>query len=104
MSASRQHQAGPGTGAEMIDISQFAGLVSRDHGLAVIALALPDGTVHASVASAGVLSHPLTGVPVVGVVAAGWRLRLAAAGHRLAGATRRPGAGQRRQRAAAARA
>jgi hypothetical protein len=55
----------------MIDISQFAGLVSRDHGLAVIALALPDGTVHASVASAGVLSHPLTGVPVVGVVAAG---------------------------------
>jgi hypothetical protein len=55
----------------MIDISQFAGLVSHDHGLAVIALALPDGTVHASVASAGVLSHPLTGVPVVGVVAAG---------------------------------
>jgi len=55
----------------MIDISQFAGLVSRDHGLAVIALALPDGTVHASVASAGVLSHPLTGIPVVGVVAAG---------------------------------
>jgi hypothetical protein len=55
----------------MIDISQFAGLVSRDHGLAVIALALPDGTVHASVASAGVLGHPLTGVPVVGVVAAG---------------------------------
>src|SRR6266542_90830 len=53
---------GAGTGAEMIDISQFAGLVSRDHGLAVIALALPDGTVHASVASAGVLSHPLAGI------------------------------------------
>ncbi len=66
MSTSSQHRAGPG-----IDISQFAGLVSRDHGLAVIALALPDGTAHASVASAGVLSHPLTGAPVVGVVAAG---------------------------------
>jgi len=53
----------------MIEITRFADLVPRDHGLAVIALALPDGTVHASVASAGVLSHPVTGIPVVGIVA-----------------------------------
>ncbi len=46
----------------MIDITKFAQLVSRDHGLAVIALALPDGTAHASVASAGVLSRPVTGI------------------------------------------
>ncbi len=55
----------------MIDITRFAELVPRDHGLAVIALALPDGTAHASVASAGVLSHPITGVPVVGIVVGG---------------------------------
>jgi hypothetical protein len=71
MSADRPDQADLGQALKTIDITRFAELVSRDHGLAVIALALPDGTVHASVASAGVLSHPRTGVPVVGVVAAG---------------------------------
>jgi hypothetical protein len=60
----------------MIDITKFAQLVSRDHGLAMIALALPDGTAHASVASAGVLSHPVTGIPVVGVVAGGGSRKL----------------------------
>ena len=55
----------------MIDISRFTALVPADHGLAVIAIALPDRTVHASVANAGVLAHPLTGAPVVGVVARG---------------------------------
>jgi hypothetical protein len=43
----------------MVDITKSAGLVHRDHGLAVIALALPDGTAHASVASAGVLRMAL---------------------------------------------
>ncbi len=61
----------------MIEITRFADLVPRDHGLAVIALALPDGTVHASVASAGVLSHPVTGIPVVGIVAGGGSRKLA---------------------------
>jgi hypothetical protein len=51
----------------MIDITRFAELVQRDHGLAVVALALPDGAAHASVAGAGVLSHPVTGEPVVGI-------------------------------------
>ena len=55
----------------MIDITPFAELVPRDHGLAVVALALPDGTAHASVVNAGVLDHPVTGVPVAGVVARG---------------------------------
>jgi hypothetical protein len=61
----------------MIDITKFAELVQRDHGLAVIALALPDGTAHASVANAGVLSHPVTGIPVIGVVAGGQSRKLA---------------------------
>ena len=60
----------------MIDITRFAGLASGGHGLAVIALGRPGGTVHASVASAGVLPHPVTGVPVVGVVAGGTSRKL----------------------------
>ncbi len=46
-----------------VDLARFAALVPADHGLAVIALALPDHTAHASVANAGVLPHPLTGGP-----------------------------------------
>jgi hypothetical protein len=60
----------------MIDITRFAELVLGDHGLAVIALARPGGTVHASVANAGVLPRPVTGVPVVGVVAGGGSRKL----------------------------
>jgi hypothetical protein len=55
----------------MIDIEPFARLVGGDHGLAVVAVALPDGTAHASVTNAGVLPHPVTGETVVGVVARG---------------------------------
>src|SRR5258705_4683384 len=54
----------------MVDITRFAELVPGDHGLAVVAMALPDGTVHASVANAGVLDHPVNGASVVGIVAA----------------------------------
>jgi hypothetical protein len=60
----------------MIDITRFAGLVPSDHGLAVVALALLDRTVHASVSSAGVLDHPVTGAPVVGIVAGGGSRKL----------------------------
>jgi PPOX class probable F420-dependent enzyme len=55
----------------MADITAFANLVPADNGLAVVAIARPDGTVHASVANAGVLAHPTSGQTVVGVVAAG---------------------------------
>jgi hypothetical protein len=55
----------------MVDIEPFRRLVTGDHGLAVVALARPDGTAHASVTNAGVLSHPVTGAEVVGVVARG---------------------------------
>ena len=55
----------------MIDIGPFAALVPADHGLAVIAVALPDGSVHASVGNVGVLAHPLTGATIVGLVAVG---------------------------------
>jgi PPOX class probable F420-dependent enzyme len=53
----------------MTDLGAFADLVPADHGLAVIAIARPDGSVHTSVANVGVLPHPLTDAPTVGLVA-----------------------------------
>jgi PPOX class probable F420-dependent enzyme len=55
----------------MIDLSVFAELVPLDHGLSVFTTSRPDGSVQATVVNAGVLQHPLTGVPVVALVAAG---------------------------------
>jgi hypothetical protein len=59
------------------DLSLFAELVPLDHGLAVIAIALRDGATRASVVCAGVLDHPLTDTPVVGIVVAGNARKLA---------------------------
>jgi hypothetical protein len=75
--ASAEGPAGGGQLAAAPDITPFARLVPSDHGLAVVALARPDGTVHASVVSAGVIAHPVTAVPVVGVVAGGKSRKLA---------------------------
>ncbi len=55
----------------MADLEKFAALVGGDHGLAVVSAARPDGTVASSVVNAGVLAHPLTGQPCVGLVARG---------------------------------
>jgi PPOX class probable F420-dependent enzyme len=55
----------------VIDVSAFAALVPEDHGLCVLSTLRPDGGVHATVVNAGVLPHPVTGDPVVGVVVAG---------------------------------
>jgi PPOX class probable F420-dependent enzyme len=55
----------------MADLADFAALVPMEHGLAVIAVTGPDGNVRPSVANVGVLDHPVTGAPVVGVVVQG---------------------------------
>jgi PPOX class probable F420-dependent enzyme len=55
----------------MTELSQFAALVGGDHGLAVVSVTRADGTVASSVVNAGVLSHPVTGARVVGIVARG---------------------------------
>jgi PPOX class probable F420-dependent enzyme len=55
----------------MTDLSAFARLVSLDHGLCVVSTLRRDGSVHATVVNAGVLEHPITSEPVVGLVAAG---------------------------------
>ena len=57
----------------MTDLSVFAELARLDHGLCVLSTSRRDGSVVASVVNAGVLQHPLTGVPVVGFVARGLR-------------------------------
>jgi PPOX class probable F420-dependent enzyme len=53
------------------DLSNFAELMSQDHGLCVFNTLRGDGSVQSSVVNAGVLNHPLTDVPVVGLVAIG---------------------------------
>ena len=51
----------------MTDLRDFARLVGRDHGLCVVSTLQPDSTIQSSVVNAGVLIHPITGRPVVGL-------------------------------------
>jgi PPOX class probable F420-dependent enzyme len=53
------------------DLDLVRRLAAGDRGLAVLATTRPDGTVHTSVVNAGVLDHPVTGAPCVGLVARG---------------------------------
>jgi hypothetical protein len=62
----------------MADLTLVQELEASGH-LAVISVGRPDGTIHSSLVSAGVLEGPASGQPVVGVVIAGdkarWRNR-----------------------------
>lgn len=61
----------------MTDLSVITELVPLDHGLCVIStLHRHGGGIHSAVVNAGVLPHPLTGIQVVGVVAAGGTRKL----------------------------
>ena len=53
------------------DLSAFAELLSRDHGLCVVSTLRRDGSIQASLVNAGVMPHPLTGEQVVALVAVG---------------------------------
>jgi PPOX class probable F420-dependent enzyme len=55
----------------MADLELVKRLGAGDHGLVVIAVARPSGTVHTSVVNAGVLDDPDRGSPCVGFVARG---------------------------------
>jgi PPOX class probable F420-dependent enzyme len=50
----------------MTDVTNFAALVRRDHGLCVVSTLRAAGTIQSSVVNAGVLDHPVIGGPVVG--------------------------------------
>ncbi|MDI3313682.1 MAG: pyridoxamine 5'-phosphate oxidase family protein [Mycobacterium sp.] len=60
----------------MTDLSPFGELAAADHGLCVVSTLRGDGTIQSSVVNAGILQHPLTGVPVVGLVAFGGARKL----------------------------
>lgn len=55
----------------MADLDRVRDFVGRDHGLVVVFTTRADGTGQASVVNASVLPHPVTGEPVVGLVARG---------------------------------
>src|SRR5690348_6442620 len=61
----------------MTDLADFAGLVGREHGLSVVSTLRADGTIQSSVVNAGVLSHPVTGAPVVGFTTRSSSVKLA---------------------------
>ena len=60
----------------MTDLADFGRLVPREHGLVVLSTLRGDGTIQSSVVNAGVLGHPLTGQPVVGMVIRGGTRKL----------------------------
>ena len=59
-----------------IDLDRVRRFVGMDHGLVVVSTTRDDRTVQSSVVNAGVLDHPLSGAPVVGLVAAGGSAKL----------------------------
>ncbi len=60
----------------MTDLSAFSRLVPREHGLVTVSVLRPDQTIQSTVVNAGVLDHPLTGAPVVGLVVRGGTRKL----------------------------
>jgi PPOX class probable F420-dependent enzyme len=59
------------------DLNDFTRISAADHGLVVLVTPRADGSAQASVVNAGVIDHPLTGAPAVGLVAAGGTRKLA---------------------------
>src|ERR1700761_5420859 len=56
---------------EMLDLDYVKRLAEGDHHLAVLTTTRPDGSVHASLVSAGLIDDPVDGAPSVGLVAIG---------------------------------
>ncbi len=61
----------------MTDLADVSRLAGADHHLAVFAVARPDGSVHASVVSAGIIADPVDGSPGVAAVLGGGARKLA---------------------------
>ena len=54
--------------AAKIDVDQLRRLVATEHGLSVVSLVRPDGTVSSSVVNAGLVSHPVSQTTVLAFV------------------------------------
>ena len=61
----------------MTDVTDFAALVRRDHGLCVVSTLRAAGTIQSTVINAGVLDHPVAGGPAVGFATRGSAVKLA---------------------------
>jgi len=59
-----------------VDLDRVRAFIGKEHGLVSVATTRQDGSIQASVVNAGVLDHPLTGAPVVGLVAQGGSAKL----------------------------
>jgi PPOX class probable F420-dependent enzyme len=53
------------------DLDRLRRLLAAEHGLCVVSLVRPDGTVSSSVVNAGILAHPVGGATVLGFVVSG---------------------------------
>ena len=60
----------------MSNLDDFTRISRADSGLCVVTTLRDDTTVQASVVNAGVLDHPVSHTPVIGIVAAGGSLKL----------------------------
>ncbi len=60
----------------MTDLTDYARLVTRDHGLGVVSTLRADQTIQASVVNTGVLDHPVSGRPVIGFTTRGGTRKL----------------------------
>jgi PPOX class probable F420-dependent enzyme len=60
----------------MSDLGDFTRISRADSGLCVVTTLRDDTTVQASVVNAGVLDHPVSHTPVIGIVAAGGSRKL----------------------------
>jgi PPOX class probable F420-dependent enzyme len=58
------------------DIADFSRLIAGEHGLVVVSTLRENETIASSVVNAGVLPHPVTGEPVVGMVIQGGTRKL----------------------------
>jgi hypothetical protein len=58
------------------DIVDFSRLIAGEHGLVVVSTLRENETIASSVVNAGVLPHPVTGEPVVGMVIRGGTRKL----------------------------
>ena len=58
------------------DIADFSRLIAGEHGLVVVSTLRENETIASSVVNAGVLPHPVTGEPVVGMVIRGGTRKL----------------------------
>jgi PPOX class probable F420-dependent enzyme len=59
-----------------VDLDRVRRFVGKENGLVSVATTRGDGSVQASVVNAGVVDHPVTGAPVVGLVAQGGSAKL----------------------------